>query len=214
MPDDGTLEIRVTIGRLTSTRADWGFYTVSTRPPSQGLEYQYWSYAMLDRLGDNSIALKFEHAESHLVEMGAFCEDVNVDSEGPLELCQVLNITIRPKSPAPLVWSIKEVRMTKRENAVAIQNRLTWTWSGMHDSNPLGLPWSKTTGPFSHFVVICGGRELGRAYCTEFPLQQSDFGHCEWEGEDVEFVIDGILFGGGKISSGPVSIAGFQAMLA
>ena len=214
MPADGTLEGIITAGEPTSLQANWGFYTVFTRPPSQGLDYNYWSYGKFGRLGNISIALKSEHAHSRLVELGFYCKGLHSNNVGPLELCQILNITIRPRDPVPLVWNIIDIQVAEPANASTTQKRLTWAWRGMRDSKPFGLPWSKTTGPFSHFVVVCGSKELGRAYCNEFPLQQSDFEDCEWEGEDVEVVINGVFFGGGKTSSGPVVIPGSEVMLA
>lgn len=214
MPANGTLEGIITARKPTSLQANWGFYAVFTRPPSQGLDYNYWSYGKFGRLGHISIGLKSEHAHSRLVELGVYCEGLHSNNVGPLELCQILNITIRPRDPVPLVWNIIDIQVAEPANAGAVQKRLTWTWSGMRDSKPFGLPWSKTTGPFSHFVVVCGSKELGRAYCNEFPLQRSDFEDCEWEGEDVEVVIDGVFFGGGKASSGSVIIPGSEVMLA
>lgn len=84
-----------------------------------------------------------------------------------------------------------------------------WTWVGSCYNKPrsIDLPWSNATGPFSHFVVVVGGKEIGEAYCNEFPLQKSDFDLIE-AGGDVEVVIRGTLFGGGEVSSIPILLGG------
>ena len=214
MPADGTLESLIMAGEPTSLQPDWGFYTIFTHPPAQSLVYNHCSYAKIARLGRMSFALDSEHAHSRLVELGVYCDVFHSDNVEPQEMCQILSITIRPRDPVPLVWNITDVQATETANASGVQKRLTWKWHGMRDSQPFGLPFSKTTGPFSHFIVFCRGRELGRAYCNEFPLQQSDIESCEWEGEDVEVIIEGTFFGGGKASSGPVLIPGSEVMFA
>ena len=214
MPADGTLESLIMAGEPTSLQPNWGFYTILTHPTTRGSIHNYWPYAKFAKLGRMSFVLDSEHAHSRLVELGVYCDIFHSDNVEPQEICQILSITIRPRDPVPLVWNITNVQATEMANASGIQKRLAWTWHGMRDSQPCGLPFSKTTGPFSHFVVVCGGRELGRAYCNEFPLQKSDAESCELEGEDVEVVIEGTLFGGGKISSGPVLIPGSELMFA
>ena len=138
MPADGTLEGIVTAGEPTLLQANWGFYTVFTRPSSQGLDCNFWPYGKFGRLEHISIALKSERAHSRLVELGVYCKGLQSNNVGPLELCHILNITIRPRDPVPLVWNIIDIQVAEPANASAAQKRLTWALSGMRDSKPFG----------------------------------------------------------------------------
>ena len=52
---------------------------------------------------------------------------------------------------------------------------------------------------------MMGGKELGRAYCTEFPIHSEDFHG--GEGKRTEVIIRGRLFGGGEIISRPMQLS-------
>ena len=153
---------------------------------------------------DKTIMLSFPAADSRFVEFGVYGLGP-IEDPKPLALCQIFNLTIKPRNQGELSWIIDGVRVTERGSSSDHGRRLAWKWSGPDVSGPACLPWSKTTGPFSYFDVIAGGKELGRAYCTEFPINSEDFDRCK--GEGVEVVIRGHVFGGSEIASLPVQLS-------
>ena len=157
-----------------------------------------------NQVREKTIILSFPTAESCLVEFGVFCVGV-IEHPEPLALCQILNLTIKPGTQEESSWTIHTVRLTERGNAPDHDRRLAWKCSGSDDLRPTGLPWSPTTGPFSHFGVIIDGKECGRAYCTEFPIHREDFDGCK--SDMVEVFIRGRLFGGGEIASLPSQLS-------
>ena len=181
-----------------------GFYMGYKTSTSEKLCYVHAeiSSPRPDRVREKTIILSFPTAESCLVEFGVFFVGL-IENPKPLALCQILNLTIRPGTQAESSWIIHGVRLTERGHAPD-HRRLAWKCSGSDDLRLTGLPWSKTTGPFSHFGVIVDGKECGRAYCTEFPIKREDFDGCN--GDMVEVFIRGRLFGGGEIASLPLQL--------
>lgn len=183
-----------------------GVYMGYDIPDSDKLSYIHveLSSPLPDQLQDRSIMISFPTADSRLVEFGVYCLGP-IEDPKPLALCQISNLTIKPRNHANSSWRIDSVRVTERASSPDRDKRLAWKWSGSHNPDPAWLPWSKTTGPFSYFDIMVGGKELGRAYCTEFPIYREDFDGCE--GEEVEVVIRGRLFGGGEIASLPMQLS-------
>ena len=204
---DGSLAATIRFKCLeTSMDVASGFYMGYNIPDSEKLSYIHveMSSPLLDQFHDETIMVSFPTADSRLVEFGVYCLGPIKDPK-PLALCQISSLTIKPRNQANSFWSVDSVRVTERASSPDCDKRLAWKWSGSHDSDQAGLPWSETTGPFSHFDVMLGGKELGRAYCTEFPIQSEDMDGCE--GEEVEVIIRGHLFGGGEIASLPVQLS-------
>lgn len=157
-----------------------------------------------NQVQDKTIIVSFPEANSRLVECGVYGLGL-INGPKPLALCQILNITIKPRCQAELSWDINSLRVTERGNSSDHHKRLAWRWSGLKDPDLTSPPWSKTTGPFSYFGVMIGGNELGRAYCTEFPIYSEDFAGCK--DEKVEVIVRGRLFGGGEITSLPLQLS-------
>lgn len=153
---------------------------------------------------EKTIMLSFPTAEARLVEFGAYCL-ASITDPKPVALCQILDITIKPPSQTESSWTINSVRVMVRGNSPDYDERLAWKLNGSDDSKITGLPWSKTTGPFSHFDVLVDRKELGRAYSTEFPIHTEDFDECKGEGWEV--VVRGRLFGGSEIASLPLQLS-------
>ena len=183
-----------------------GFYMGYKISKSEKLCYVHAeiSFPRPDQVREKTIILSFPTDESCLVEFGVFFVGL-IEHPEPLTLCQILNVTIRPGTQAESSWTIHGVRLTERGNALDHDRRLAWKYSGSNDLRLTGLPWSTTTGPFSHFGVVIDGKECGRAYCTEFPMHREDFNECK--GDTVEVSIRGRLFGGGEIDSLPLELS-------
>ena len=155
---------------------------------------------------DKIILLPFPTADSRLVEFGVYMDIPGlIEDSKPLALYQILNIAIKSKDQVESSWTIDDVRVIERGSSPDYDKRLVWKWSGSDYLDPAFLPWSRITGPFSYFEVIVGGKELGQAYCTEFPIHRGDFDGCK--GEGMEVVIRGRTFGGSKIASLPLQLS-------
>ena len=204
---DGSLSATIRFKCLTANMdVASGFYMAYNVLKTEKLCYIYeeMSSPRPNRVQNKSIILSFPTAESRLVEFGVYGLSLIKDPK-PLALYQILNLTIKPRSQTESSWTIDGVRVTERGDPPTLVKRLAWKWSGSDDPDLTCLPWSKTTGPFSYFSVMVRGNELGKAYCTEFPLHSEDFAECE--GEGVELVIRGRLFGGSDIASLPLQLS-------
>ena len=183
-----------------------GFYMGYEISKSEKLYYVHAeiSSPRPSQVREKTIILSFPTAESRLVEFGVFFEGL-IEHPQPLALCQILSLTIRPGTQAESSWTIHGVGLKERGSAPDQDTRLAWKCSGSDDLRLTGLPWSTTTGPFSHFGVLVDGKECGRAYCTEFPIHREDLDGCK--GDMVEVIILGRLFGGGEIASLPLQLS-------
>lgn len=203
MPADAPRTLTVTF--LCCNKAkdmEFGFYTAYTIPNSNTLEYvrSAISFENCNQMQNKNIEFGHRCPLSRLVEFGMYFF-TGVEYQEPLALCQLFNITIKPKSEANPVWTIGGIRLMHRCRAQFVDRRIRWDWGGSVGDNErsTGLPWSRTTGPFSYFTVTLGGKTLGRAYCTEYPVWSQDFGSVE--DDKIEAVICGHLFGGGEVTS-------------
>ena len=204
---DRSLAATIRFKRLGPNKdVESGFYMGYKTSKAEELCYTHVeaSSPRLNLTEEKTIMLSFPTHEARLVEFGVYCLGL-IAYPKPMALCQVLNITIKPSNQAKWSWTINNVRVMERGKSPDHDKRLAWKLNGPDDSNLTGLPWSKTTGPFSHFHVLVDGKELGRAYCTEFPIHNEDFDECK--GEEVEVVIRGRLFGGSEIASLPLQLA-------
>ena len=207
MPADGSLAATIIFKCLgVSTDVESGFYMGYNNSDSERLGYIHAGIASprQNKVQDKTIMLSFPTAKSRLVEFGVYCLDL-IEDPKPLALCQILSLVIKPRNQVDSSWTIDDVRVLERGNCSNPDKRLAWKWSGSDKSNPACLPWSKTTGPFSYFDVTVDRKELGRAYCTEFPIHREDFDGCNDKG--VEVVIRGRLFGGSGVASLPIQLS-------
>lgn len=207
MTADGSLAATIRFKCLeASLNIASGFYMGYKISDPKDICYKHveTSSPRLDLVQDKTIMLSFPTADSRLVEFGVYGLGL-IEEQKPLALCQILNLTIGLRNEAELSWIIDDVKITVRGSPPNHVRRLTWKWSGSNDSDRACLPWSMTTGPFSYFDVMFGGKELGRAYCMEFPIYSEDFDGCKDEG--VQALIRGRLFGGGEIVSLPMQLS-------
>ena len=205
---DGSLAATIRFKCLCSKmNAALGFYLGYKAIESEKLCYIHTKIVSPrpNHIQETTILLSFPAANSRLVELGVYGLNL-VEDPRPMALCQILNVTIKPRSLPTSSWIINDVRVTERGNSLRSDKRLVWKWSGPKDQNQGFLPWSKTTGPFSYFAVIVGGKELGRAYCMEFPIQSEDFD--VHKSKEVDVIVRGRLFGGNEIESSPLQLSG------
>ena len=183
-----------------------GFYMGYTVSDSENLSYDHVGLlsSFLGQVQDKTIMLSFPTAGSRLVEFGVYGMGL-VEDPNPLALCRILNLTIKPESQVESTWTVDHVRVVERGTSPYRDQRLAWNWSGSGCSEAACLPWSKTTGPFSYFDVMMDGKELGKAYCMEFPINSEDFHGCE--GTRTEVIVRGRLFMGSEIISRPMQLS-------
>lgn len=216
MSADGSLEAHIVHkGSAKFVQAEVGIYCAYKETFSDVLKYHQSPIKSRNYdVTDTVIALHSEHPNVRLVELGFYCSGSLAISQ-PTTLRQILNVTIKPKGQTKAksgAYDIVNLHVLERGHPEHRQKRLVW---GLREraergSRPVaGLPWSKTTGPFSYFIVSSHERELGRAYCTEFCLREGDFGEADQNDQntEAEVTVRGVLFGGGEVSSDPVKIS-------
>lgn len=150
-----------------------------------------------------------------IVDFGVFCKSLS-DDLADLRVLSIYTVVFRP-SPSELFvrtrnlsapWTIEGVRIGDRRAGTNMESRLLWNWNGLKDGWPQGLPWSRTTGPFSSFSVTIADRTAGHAQCLEFPLHADDFDTEEFASScSAVVLVTGYLFGGGEIASAPVELS-------
>ena len=205
MPADGTRRILIDYIRERASRtAKVGLYAAFGSGPAKELEYQDYelSYKSSERYVA-SFDMLHEDAENSAMEVGVYCKGIFERSEA-LPLLRIRRISIKP-IPAVVsdsAFTITNIRVVQRGESPNVHKRLIWEWEGPPDAWPTGLPWSKRTGPFSHFVISADCRKLGYAHCLEFPILEEDFEIDQaTSGNNVEIGVDGVLFGGGVVNA-------------
>ena len=206
---DGSLTATIRFnGDSVLTNEEIGFYTAYGATDFQIMEYEYHSKNSSARQKGMNVSVIDIRSKSdlpRLLELGAYCVNDN-EVVDPQILYKISSITIKPQTKEKTCWSISGLRTIQRGQIPHCEKRIAWTWNGRVDTRLIGLPWSATTGPFSHFKIMSRGRELGRAYSTEFTLRQDDFDTGKEEDGDVGLSVEGIMFGGGQISSLPIKV--------
>lgn len=178
-----------------------GFYTMYQVNEREELRYDYprISSGRQQSLDEIKISLAKPDGAARLVEIGVYCRfESHVE---PHTLFHIYDMMIKPMEILSDTWTVGGVRTLHRELDGNVERRLAWTWYGDKKNWHDHLPWSSsTTGPFSHFSVLLGGRNLGTAYCLEFPLRRDDIDEMD-EMDELDAVIQGFLYGGEVITS-------------
>ncbi|KAI5367981.1 Putative glycoside hydrolase, family 85, cytosolic endo-beta-N-acetylglucosaminidase [Septoria linicola] len=119
------------------------------------------------------------------------CESGNRNSPSGAALLEIYEITILPQSAARPNCEILDIVLEKRGTGRAEHNRLVWELDVIPEEDEARLPYSPITGPCAYFTIQIDGRDVGRAYATEFVLRME----MEWA-EMLEVEIGGIGFDG------------------
>ena len=172
-----------------------GFYIAYAPELFNGSDLEYEDHEMPYRSSNYSTirtTLNAKAPGTRLVGMGIYCSGI-LESSAPLPLLEMTRLSI-VKMPFVEIggydYGLDDLEVIQRGQAPHTQRRLAWKWRGSPDQWPTWLPWSATTGPFSHFTITVNGRWLGVVHCLEFPLLESD----QVE-SDVEVHVRGHLFG-------------------
>ena len=208
MPADGPLEAVLRFSKPRLARSvKVGLFAAYRASGQQDVTYRYSEIPHNISLDSHRMSLGFQGGENRLVEFGVYCEK-SVDIFQPLQLLHIYRLVISPsRRSIRYDFAIHNIRLIRRGEDLYGERRLAWQWRGVDDTWPNWLPWSKTTGPFSHFTIWMDGRDVGKGYCLEFSVHAQDIEASESIGESVEVRISGTIFGGGEIMSMPVIIS-------
>lgn len=190
---------------MANAQISVGFYAAYQGIDRRKLEYRYHaifperpSASVTRYLNTTEIRLQAPATEFQLVEFGVSCQGYY--SEEPDQLLLTLRtLTIRPYDESDHSFFINGITVSRSGAGNDIEAQLVWRWGGSKGKWPKGIPWSATTGPFSHFAIVIDNQEVGTAHCLEFPLRDED--HETSGNEQVAVLIRGHLFGGGTIAS-------------
>lgn len=203
MPADESLEAKIEYQcNEGSKNINIGFFTAYTTGKSSSPVYKYQPvvYAQEKESCEVRLSLEFDAPKAHIVGIGAYYAE-HIKNHETLSLVSVFSITIKNKTVLDDNFKIEDIRIVERRTLPKKEKRLAWSWQGSRERSVEGVPWSRTTGPFSHFIVMIDQKEMGTAYCLEFPLCAKE------DGRAMEVFIEGVLFDGKKIKSATAMIA-------
>ncbi|KAI9877757.1 MAG: hypothetical protein M1830_002922 [Pleopsidium flavum] len=221
MPTDTSLIVRLLYQRPHSSRTiSTRFYLAYRNPGQSGLSYTYHDALNHATNPSRHIFQEFpvmhqphhlpqESPVPHLVELGIITGHIfNHYASPPLPVLTLHRISIIPATYQPPVFTITNLRTATRGTPPYTQKRLVWDIQSLSnsaspsasDERDSRVPWSKTTGPFSHFIVQVGIVEIGTVGACEFPLKTEDL-----EGGGVNGMVEvrvvGIKFEGQRVDS-------------
>ncbi|KAL8758976.1 MAG: hypothetical protein Q9184_003756 [Pyrenodesmia sp. 2 TL-2023] len=166
--------------------------------------------------GESVVNLPVNENNATLVALGVFMEG-EPDTSVPVAILEITSIIIRPKEVVATQYGLqlRDIHIKDRAHGSGAEKRVAWDWEtvpGRHGHTwPIGMPWSRTTGPFASFTVRIGDEVAGEAYCLEFPLRNEDIKDSEkW----VTISVVGRLFGGGFTDCSSISIPRAELMMA
>ena len=212
MPGDGSLCANAHFA-CSNVSGTIGFYSAYQGPNRARLGFKYHavlpgnlpaaeSRSLLDSSNTASIRLRGPAPEYQLVEFGVFCQGCSLGKASQVVM-MVQSIGIASFVELDHNFHVVNISVAQQKKNTDAEMQLTWQWEGNEDRWPEGLPWSKTTGPFSHFAIFIDGEDVGTAHSLKFPLREEGFGRSEEK--RVVVSIDGHLFGGGTIASSPMT---------
>lgn len=203
MPANDTLEACIYCERgRASNGVDVGLFVAYSSDESKEPIYRYQraNFTAVENSDEIKLSLHADNDKAHAVQLGAYFLG-QIEAIEPLPLLDILSITIKPKLVDSRITTIEHIRTITRGQGTCKEKRLAWEWQGGRNTEIDGLPWSTTTGPFSHFIIMMANQELGSAYSLEFPLRENDYHAVGKNASDVDICVKGFLFGGGCVSS-------------
>ena len=222
MLGNGSLEARFKLQpTINAGCAELGIYT-AYKGTTGSLEYVRNKIVPQTKVETEMIfPLKASTENAHLVELGVYMVAPSVIQSNNLVLpsviqgnklvLSIMEVCIKPVRDYNTLYRIEALSPVLRGHPPNSEKRLAWRWRQVeaadHNEWPKELPWSATTGPFSHFVIYLEGRELGRAYCLEFPFRLADLELAKKYPERIIVSVTGYFFGGGHINSPDVFIS-------
>ena len=157
--------------------------------------------------------LSVKHDRGLLVELGVFTQG-NLGRSSPVALMNIRGIVVEPKCSVLPRLRLVNVHLSTHSRHAERQKRIVWSWEQDAQQQtppwPEGIPYSRTTGPFSSFAVRLAGQVIGEAHSLEFPVNNDDVQHLA---NNVQVDVVGVLFGGDHVHSIPVVVQKRDLML-
>lgn len=166
--------------------------------------------------GESVVNLPMNENNATLVALGVFMEG-EPDTSVPVAILEITSIIIRPKEAITTQFGLqlRDLHIKERAHECGAEKRVAWDWETVPrrygQTWPIGMPWSRTTGPFSSFTVRIGDKVAGEAYCLEFPLRNEDV---KDSGKRVTISVVGRMFGGGFADCSSITIPRAELMIA
>ncbi|KAL8903622.1 MAG: hypothetical protein Q9207_003797 [Kuettlingeria erythrocarpa] len=165
---------------------------------------------------ESVINLPINEENSTLVALGVFMEG-EPDTSAPVAVLEIASIIIRPRQVVSTQsgFQLRDLHIVDRAHESDAQKRIAWNWETapgrLGQPWQEGMPWSRTTGPFSSFTVLIDDEVAGEAYCLEFPLREEDV---KDSGKQVTINVVGHLFGGGFADRSSITVPGAELRIA
>lgn len=196
---DGSLEANIEAqGMLFEENVAYGIYLAYAHGMNGTLTYSDYDMHLSNRVLSH---IPIQHESGELVEIGVYI-DIRLDGSIPMVLMEMTRIVIKPKEALITTYKITDVHIKNRGQSPNVQKRIAWSWERISQGNgrdwPQGIPWSRSTGPFSSFTACLNGKNIGKAYCLEFPMKNGDV---ESLGDELTITIIGHMFGAGDVTS-------------
>jgi hypothetical protein len=143
-------------------------------------------------------------ANARIQELGIVLEKAPTSAVGETtRLVELLEISILPRPAGQDLWladGIKNIRSEHRGEGQKLHTKLCWEYEDTASPGGAmeGMPYSETTGPFSHFDVQVDDFYLGRAYALQHILNEKLVERIN--GRYVDVLIMGISFSGRRIA--------------
>ncbi|KAL8921130.1 MAG: hypothetical protein Q9208_005883 [Pyrenodesmia sp. 3 TL-2023] len=181
-------------------------------------EYYDVGHTLLPSLGheESVVNLPVNEMNATLVALGVFMEG-DPDTSVPVAILEITSIIIKPKEAVGIQFGLRlrNLHIKDRAHESGVEKRVAWDWEtvpGRHGQTwPIGMPRSRTTGPFSSFTVRIGDEVAGQAYCLEFPLRDEDV---KGLGKRITISVVGRLFGGGFADCSSITVPRAELMIA
>ena len=163
------------------------------------VHYEYFAIPV-----GESAPLRFSQPGKHdgfqLVEVGISCSG-EADLEPLSSLLEITSLLISKHDTNHKTdithFQITGIHITTKEICSEAEKRLAWSWAGDRAEWSEQLPWSGTTGPFSHFDIYISDTHIGRAHSCELPLRE---GEPSRDGHSVISII-GTSFAGESVAA-------------
>jgi len=200
MPADGSLSLKMRAQKLL------------TAPDTHVSAYLRFSDATITKrdipeLGDASMSLDSIGPvdgklgkDVRLQELGIYLQAPYLGEDAVrVAVVQDICISLQPRHACMGDWSIDDIRVEQKGDEETRHWRLCWAFERPEKAQDMkGLPYSDITGLFSYFLLRVDGMAVGRAYATEYVLQESVVEMLKGEGREVEVV--GVGFDGRKVA--------------
>lgn len=144
--------------------------------------------------------------DSRITELGIYCTKQLAVEDVELFSCHSLSIIPKDALLCPKPhFSICNFEVVEVEINFQNEKRLQWGWTGDRGDWHDCLPFSRLTGPFSHFSIALDGVEIGISQTLAFPLEERDVRQVlKGTADAVAFTVEGFCFADMTLHERPI----------